>query len=548
MHVSICKNPQVNSWVESVKLKLKPKSLVWVNGSQQEYDKMCAELVSDGSFTKLNSEKYPNCFWARSDQQDVARVENRTFICSKSQEDSGPLNNWSDPGEMYAKLDKLMEGCMKDRTMYVIPYLMGPDGSHYSKVGFEITDSLYVVTNMRIMARIGDVALKNLPDDSNDFVRGIHSVGTIDKENRYICHFPEDQTIISFNSNYGGNALQGKKCFALRIASTQARREGWLAEHMLILGITNPKGEKKYICAAFPSACGKTNLAMLVPPKEYKEQGWKIETVGDDIAWLNFGKDGRLYAINPESGFFGVAPGTSYETNPNAMDTIKSNTIFTNTALNTEDMTPWWEGMGPAPKKAKDWLGNDWTPDTGRPAAHPNSRFTTPASQCPSIDENWQAPEGVPISAIIFGGRRPKTTPLVYEAFSWQHGVFLGATIASERTAASEGKVGELRRDPMAMHPFIGYHIGDYLQHWLDMQTKSSVLPKIFNVNWFRVDDNNKFLWPGFGENIRVLEWILKRIDGQVAAQETAIGFLPEDNAINLDGTKVTPPALKDFT
>ncbi len=536
--MSICNNTHVLKWVDEVASRLKPDRIIWVNGSETEFQANCEELVREGVFVPLNQKEFPNSFWSRSHPSDVARVEERTFICSREKADAGPTNNWSDPKEMYAKLDKIMSGCMRGRNMYVVPYLMGPDGSPYAKVGFELTDSLYVVANMRIMARIGEVALKNLGAHSTDFVRGVHSKGVIDAENRFVCHFPEDNTIISFNSDYGGNALQGKKCFALRIASALARKEGWLAEHMLILGITDPKGEKHYICAAFPSACGKTNLAMLIPPDSYRKSGWKIETVGDDIAWLNFGPDGRLYAINPENGFFGVAPGTSEKTNPNAMATIRrGHTIFTNTALDLDQKVPWWEGMGPAPERVRDWLGNDWEPELGTKAAHPNSRFTTPAKQCPSIDPDWESPNGVPISAIIFGGRRAKVAPLVYESRNWQHGTFVGVTMASEMTAAAAGKIGELRRDPMAMRPFIGYNVGDYFQHWLDIGTRPGAkLPKIFRVNWFRKDDQGKFLWPGFGDNMRVLEWILGRVTGSAKAVETPIGFVPQINDLNLEG------------
>ena len=543
-----CNNPLVLEWVKSVEERVKPDKVVWIDGSEAEYKDICAQLVKDGTFTPLNEKEYPNCYWAVSDQSDVARVEDRTFICSKNQKDAGPTNHWCDPGEMYQKLYDILDGCMQGRTMYVVPYLMGPDGSPYSKVGFEITDSLYVVANMRIMARIGDVALKNLSNDSNDFVKGIHSIVTLNPEDRYICHFPEDNTIISVNSNYGGNALQGKKCFALRIASAQARREGWMAEHMLILGITNPEGQKHYVCAAFPSACGKTNLAMLIPPKSYLEKGWKVETIGDDIAWLNFGEDGRLYAINPEAGFFGVAPGTSMKTNPNAMQTLKSNTIFTNTALDLDNMTPWWEGMNGAPKHAKDWKNQDWTPESPKKAAHPNSRFTAPASQCPCISKEWESANGVPISAIIFGGRRAKMAPLVYEARDWQHGTFVGVTMASETTAAAAGKVGKLRRDPMAMRPFIGYHAGDYFKHWLEMGKRGgSKMPKIFHVNWFRTDESGKFLWPGFGENMRVLDWIIGRVKGTANAAETPLGYQPTTDDINIDGTDVSKEVLSNL-
>lgn len=537
-----CKNENVKKWVSDVAEYLQPEKIVWINGSEEENRQLCEGLVKDGVFTKLNESAYPNSYWCVSHSNDVARVEEKTFICSRSKDDAGPLNNWADPKEMYSKLNNLMTGCMKGRTMYVVPYLMGPDGSPFSKVGFELTDSPYVVVNMRIMARIGATALKNLDDKTNNFVRGIHSVGTLNPDNRFICHFPEDYSIISFNSNYGGNALQGKKCFALRIASVLGRKEGWMAEHMLILGITNPKGEKKYVCAAFPSACGKTNLAMLVPPESYLKAGWKVETVGDDIAWLNFGEDGQLYAINPEAGFFGVAPGTSDKTNPNAMATIRGgNTIFTNTALDLDTMTPWWEGLPNTPKRAKDWLNQDWTPEKGAKAAHANSRFTTPASQCPSISKEWESPRGVPISAIIFGGRSAKLAPLVYEARNWQHGTFVGVTMASERTAAAAGAIGEVTRDPMAMRPFIGYHAADYFRHWLSIGKKAGAkLPKIFHVNWFRQDDNGKFLWPGFGDNMRVLEWILGRVAGHAAANESVLGLMPKGKDLNLAGLNLS--------
>jgi phosphoenolpyruvate carboxykinase (GTP) len=543
-----CQNKNVLNWIDSVAKRLQPERIVWINGSAEEGREISDRLVSDGTFIPLNEKKYPNCFLARSNPNDVARVEDRTYICSRSKDDAGPTNNWRAPAEMYATLNELMAGCMKGRTMYVVPYLMGPDGSPFARMGFELTDSLYVVANMRIMARVGDVALKNLADHSNAFVRGVHSIGALDPENRYICHFPEDNTIISFNSNYGGNALQGKKCFALRIASTIARQEGWMAEHMLILGITNPQGEKHYVCGAFPSACGKTNLAMLIPPQSYLEAGWKVETIGDDIAWLNFGSDGRLYAINPEAGFFGVAPGTSAKTNPNALGTIQANTIFTNVALNNDDMTPWWEGLSEPPSNVTDWLGKPWTPASGQKAAHANSRFTAPARQCPSIAPEWEAPEGVPISAIIFGGRRSKGAPLVYEAYNWQHGTFIGATMASNTTAAAAGKVGELRRDPMAMLPFIGYHAADYFRHWLAMGMRGgSKMPRIYHVNWFRTSDQGEFLWPGFGDNMRVLEWIHRRASGAVEAIDTPLGRQPRTDDLNLAGLTLAPAAIKEL-
>lgn len=541
-----CKNAHVLAWIENVRQKLQPQEVVWIDGTDEESKSINKRLTEDGVFTPLNETSFPNCFWSKSHANDVARVEDRTFICSRVKDEAGPTNNWANPEEMKAQLDELMQGCMAGKTMYVIPYLMGPASSPYSKVGFELTDSLYVVANMRIMARIGHVALDQLAPESTEFVRGIHAIGALDPSKRYICHFPESNEITSFNTNYGGNALQGKKCFALRIASTLARKQGWLAEHMLILGITNPQGEKRYICAAFPSACGKTNLAMLIPPALYQNEGWKIETVGDDIAWLNFGPDGRLYAINPEAGFFGVAPGTSDETNPNAMATIRANTIFTNTALDRDTMTPWWEGLTEAPpKNLQDWHGNSWDPASGEKAAHPNSRFTAPARQCPSISAEWESPQGVPISAIIFGGRRARTLPLVFESRNWTHGTFVGVTMASEATAAATGKVGVLKRDPMAMRPFIGYHAGDYFQHWLDMGKKGgNKMPKIFHVNWFRRGSDGKFLWPGFGENMRVLEWVLGRIDGRAQAEETPLGYQPRASDLRCDGLRLSPKSF----
>ena len=545
-----CNNPKVCTWVDEVARNLQPEKIVWINGSDSEYRSICDQLIKEGAFVPLNEKEYPNSFWSISHPNDVARIEERTFICSRTKDDAGPTNNWADPKEMYQKFNTIMAACMRGRVMYVVPYLMGSDGSPYSKVGFELTDSLYVVANMRIMARVGEVALKNLSSDSNEFVRGIHSKGTLNPEDRYICHFPEDNTIISFNSDYGGNALQGKKCFALRIASALAKKQGWMAEHMLILGITTPLKKKYYITAAFPSACGKTNLAMLIPPESYRKAGWKVETVGDDIAWLNFGPDGRLYAINPEAGFFGVAPGTSMKTNPNAMLTLKKgNAIFTNTVLDMERKVPWWEGHDDAaPADAKDWLGNDWDPWSESKGAHPNSRFTVPAKQCPCIDPQWESPGGVPISAMIFGGRRGKVAPLLYETLSWQHGTFVAAMLASEKTAAAAGNVGELRRDPMAMMPFIGYHIGDYLQHWLDMGKKGgNKMPRIFRVNWFRTDENGKFLWPGFGDNMRVLEWMIGRIEDKVEASACALGLQPKLEDINLSGTKVTQEILREL-
>lgn len=543
----ICQNEQVSSWVMDVASQLSPSRIQWIDGSKEEYQSICDLLVEQSVFTKVDNKAYPNSYWSISDPTDVARVEERTFICSKSQNDAGPTNYWMPPIKAHRMLQALMHECMRGKTMYVIPYLMGPVNSPFSRFGIEITDSPYVVANMCIMARTGKAALDHYLKFGGGFVKGIHSVGHLDPDERYICHFPEDELIISFNSNYGGNALLGKKCFALRIASALGQKEQWLAEHMLILGIENPKGEKIYIAAAFPSACGKTNLAMLIPPEIYQKKGWKVTTVGDDIAWINVGADGKWYAINPEAGFFGVAPGTSAKTNLNAMLTIeRGNTIFTNTALDKDKNTPWWEGLSEPPAHAKDWNGRDWTPQSGRVAAHPNSRFTTPAGQCPSMDPAWEDAKGVPISAIVFGGRRAKTAPLVYETRDWQHGTFVGATMASERTAAAAGKVGELRRDPMAMKPFIGYHVGDYFNHWLEMGQKGTP-PKVYHVNWFRTGNDGKFLWPGFGENMRVLEWIFERVKGRANAVESPLGFMPQSKDIYREGLNVSEEVLNEI-
>ncbi|MCL1901084.1 MAG: phosphoenolpyruvate carboxykinase (GTP) [Firmicutes bacterium] len=540
-------NKKVQSFVEESKKLCKPDNIVWIDGSKKQLDELTAEALKTGEIIKLNEELLPGCYLHRTAVNDVARVEHRTFICSKKEEDAGPTNNWMDPKAAYEKLGKLFDGAMKGRTMYVIPFSMGAVGSPFAKIGIELTDSIYVVLNMNIMTRIGKKVLDQL-GDSNDFVRGLHGKKDIDEENRYICHFPEDNAIWSINSGYGGNVLLGKKCFALRIASYQGRNESWMAEHMLILGLQNPKGEIKYIAAAFPSACGKTNLAMLIPPKEYLDKGYKVWTVGDDIAWLKIGDDGQLWAVNPEAGFFGVAPGTNMKSNPNALISTQKNTIFTNVVHNLDNNTVWWEGLDKnPPKNALDWKGNKWDAEKGEKGAHPNSRFTAPAANCPCISSLWEAPKGVPISAIVFGGRRAKTAPLVYEAKDWQNGVFVGSIMASETTAANMSQVGVVRRDPMAMLPFCGYHMGDYFKHWLNMGKKLKKAPKVFNVNWFKLNDKGEFIWPGFGDNFRVLNWIIDRCENKVSAKETPIGYVPVKSDLNLSGLDISDNVLDEL-
>ena len=543
-------NKTILSWIDEMKALVNPDKLVWIDGSEEQIEALRAEACSTGEMIKLNQDLLPDCYYHRTAVNDVARVEDRTLICSKKEEDAGPTNHWMDPEKAYKMLYDIARGSYKGRTMYVIPYSMGPIGSPLAKIGVELTDSIYVVLNMCIMTRVSSKVFDVL-GDSNDWVRGLHCKCDIDAEKRWICQFPEDNTIISVNSGYGGNVLLGKKCFALRIASYQAKNEGWMAEHMLILGVENPKGEVKYVCAAFPSACGKTNLAMMIPPEGYKAKGYKVWTVGDDIAWMRKGADGRLYAINPENGFFGVAPGTNMKSNPNALISTKKGTIFTNVGRNLDDNTVWWESLDKNPPvNAQEWKGAlvngpEYIAE-GNKLAHPNSRFTAPTANCPCLSSEFENPQGVPVSAIVFGGRRPDTVPLVYQSRSWNNGVFIGSITGSETTAAAAGAVGVVRRDPMAMLPFCGYHMGDYFKHWIEMgEVLGDKAPKIFNVNWFRVDEDGHFIWPGFGDNLRVLEWILKRCENEVDADETAIGYVPKAEDINLEGLDFSVETLK---
>ena len=540
-------NKSVLAWIEEMKNLLNPDKVVWIDGSEEQLEALRKEACETGEMIKLNEEKLPGCYLHRTRENDVARVEDRTFICCRDEKDAGPTNNWKNPQEAYQMLFDIARGSYKGRTMYVIPYSMGPVGSPLAKIGYEVTDSIYVVLNMSIMTRVG-TAVEEVLGDSEDWIKGLHAMCDVDPEKRYICHFPEDNYIISVNSAYGGNVLLGKKCFALRIASYLGKCEDWMAEHMLILGLENPQGEIKYVTAAFPSACGKTNLAMLIPPEGYRNKGYKVWCVGDDIAWMRKGPDGRLWAINPENGFFGVAPGTNEKSNPNALASTKKGTIFTNVALNLDDNTVWWEGLDKnPPEHAIDWKGNPWNgKESTEKGAHPNSRFTAPAKNCPCISSEFNSTSGVPVSAIIFGGRRATTTPLVYQSRDWNNGVFVGSIMASETTAAATGAVGVLRHDPMAMKPFCGYHMGDYFGHWIEMgKILGDKAPKIFNVNWFRLDEDGKFMWPGFGDNFRVLEWIIKRCEGKADAVETPIGYLPRPEDINLEGLDMDMETLK---
>ena len=547
------KNQHVLSWIDEMAAMTQPDRIVWIDGSEEQINALRDEACASGEMIRLNQDLLPGCYLHRTAVNDVARVEGRTFICTPTKEEAGNINNWIEPKECYERLSKIYRGSMKGRTMYVIPYSMSIIGSPFAKIGIELTDSIYVVLNMEIMTRVGNTVLEAL-GDSQDFIKGLHSKANLDEENRYICHFPQDNTIWSVNSGYGGNVLLGKKCFALRIASYLGKKEGWMAEHMLILGIEKPNGEIRYISAAFPSACGKTNLAMLIPPKHYRDLGYKVTCVGDDIAWIRIGKDGRLWAVNPENGFFGVAPGTNEKSNPNALATTRRDTIFTNVVHNLDNNTVWWEGLdNDPPKNAIDWKGNPWDyrkydkHDKSTCGAHPNSRFTAKATNCPCLSPEFNNPKGVPLSAIVFGGRRAKTAPLVYESRNWQHGTFVGSIMASETTAAASGAVGVVRRDPMAMRPFVGYNMGDYFAHWLEMGKKIPHAPKIFHVNWFRTDADGNFIWPGFGDNMRVLLWILDRCDGKAEAVETPIGFVPKAEDIDIEGLDLSLDTIKEL-